>query len=66
MFKSTLESAEEITDFICDFATDHIDLDLVKEYFFNCKAVLKIVPIENLREGNESNNIRVLKKRAGL
>lgn len=62
MFKPILNDAEEIVNFIRDFADDSIDFELVKEYFRDCSGILKTVSISNLEEGNKNNNIRAPKK----
>ena len=62
MFKPILKNAEEITDFIKEFATDSIDEELVREYFDGCKAILKLVKVSGLFEGEENQNAKDVKK----
>jgi hypothetical protein len=57
MFKPILENAEEIADFVIKFAVHQIDEELVMEYFFGCKAILKSVPIDTLIEGDKNQHI---------
>ena len=62
MFKPMLHNSEEIVDFVFEFATSPLDEELVFEYFQGCSGILKYIPIENLEEGNENQNIRSRKK----
>lgn len=58
MFKTTLSNSEEIADYMLEFAVNYIDEELIREYFFNCKAILKIVSVDDLQEGEKTQNIR--------
>jgi hypothetical protein len=62
MFKPILANADEITDFIIEMAIDQIDERLVREYYYGYKAILKTISIENLKEGNQNQNIRNIRK----
>lgn len=62
MFKKELKNSTEIVEFIIEFATDYVDEDMILEYFFDCKAVLKKVPINSIKQGNLTNNSRSKKK----
>ncbi len=63
MFKGMLIGTDEITDYIIEFSTGFIDVELVRDYFYDCKAVLKKVDIDALISENENNHIRDEKKK---
>jgi len=58
MFKKQLKNSTEIAEYISEFATDYVDEDLVIEYFFNCKGVLKKVSVEEIQLDNSDNHSR--------
>ena len=62
MYKPILNNSDEITDFIIEFACSPIDEELIREYFRGCIAILKSIDISYLQEGDESQNIRCIKK----
>jgi len=62
MFKKELKNSAEIVEFIIEFATDYIDEDMILEYFFDYKAVLKRVPTNSIKPGNLASNARSKKK----
>lgn len=62
MFKLVLINAEEITDFIVEFATEPIDEELIREYFNGCNAILKSVSVKSLMYGNHNLNVRNSRK----
>jgi len=62
MFKGILKNADEITDFIIEFAIDPVDEELIREYFDGCKAILKSIKVSNLVEGDMNQNIRNVKR----
>lgn len=62
MFKPILKNTEEIMNFINEFASEPIDEELVREYFYGCKAILKIVLVHSLKQGNEDYHIKNFEK----
>ena len=62
MFKKELKNSIEIAEFISEFATDYVDEDLILEYFFGCKAILKKVSTITIKIENSDNHIRNKKK----
>lgn len=61
-FKSILKDEYEIAEYIEHYSSDDVDFDLVVDYFRGAKAVLKIVPIDFIKEGDSDHNIRSKRK----
>jgi hypothetical protein len=57
-FAPRLNDEREIAIYIEDWASDYVDTDMIEERFFGCHAVLKLVPIDEIKEGNPDTNIR--------
>lgn len=57
-FPPLLNDAHEIAEYIVRMSPDDVDVDMVAEYFHGCRAVLRMVPISELIEGNADHNIR--------
>lgn len=64
MFKKELSDSDEITDFIVEFSVGFVDEELIRDYFFNCRAILKRVPINCLKAGMSDHHIYEKKKEA--
>lgn len=62
MFKKVLKDSDEITDFIVKFSTDFVDEELIREYFFGCRAILKKVPVRTLKLEDPAHHTRDRKK----
>jgi hypothetical protein len=62
MFRKILKDRDEITDYIVEFASNYVDVDLVRDYFFGCKGVLQKVPIKTIRPGDRDTHMRDKKK----
>ncbi len=58
MFQKILKDADEITNFIIVMSPDPVDEDLLLEYFFGCKAVLKTVDITTIRHEDENHHLQ--------
>ena len=58
MFKPILENEDEITDYIVEFASDFVDPIIIKEYFFECNAILRTEFVDHLKEGDKNHNIK--------
>lgn len=57
-YPPTLASAEEIATYMASTATDYVSDEMVEEYFHGCRATLRAVAIETLREGPADGNVR--------
>jgi hypothetical protein len=57
-FPQELPTANDILDYMLEWAGSNIDQELVEEYFRGAHAILKMVPIDDLHEGDENANIR--------
>ncbi len=62
MFKEVLKDAAEITNFIIETSPTDVDEELVFEYFFGCKAILKNVEIDTLQIEDTNHHIQVKAK----
>lgn len=62
MFKEILKDAYEITSFIIETSPNDVDEELISEYFFGCKAVLKKVDISSIECGDTNHHIRFREK----
>lgn len=62
MFKKILDSTDEITGFIIETSSDFVDEELIYEYFFGCKAVLKSVEVSELRMEDQNHHLRSRRK----
>lgn len=57
-YPERLDNSREIASYIESVASDYVDTEFIEEYFFDCYASLKLVPIDELHEGNTDANIR--------
>jgi len=57
-FPDQLSDAQEIADYIETYASYPVDNEFVYELFRDKKAVLRLVPIEQLAEGGRDQNLR--------
>jgi len=62
MFKKILKDADEITSFIIETSPNEIDEELIFEYFFGCKAILKKVEIDTLQLEDINHHIQLKAK----
>jgi hypothetical protein len=62
MFKETLTDASEIVSYIIKTSPNDIDEELVFEYFFGCKAILKKIEINNLQIEDTNHHIQLKSK----
>ena len=62
MFKKNLDNADEITSFIVETSSDFVDEELIYEYFFGCKAVLKSVEVSKLKIEDQNHHLRSQRK----
>lgn len=58
MFKKILKDADEIASFIIETSPNDIDEELVLEYFFGCKAILKKIGINTLQIEHTNHHIQ--------
>ena len=63
-FPPILRGAREIADYCHTWAIDDMSDDMMLEYFRDCNAVLKLVPINTLQEGPPDSNISKPSKEA--
>lgn len=61
MFKPILKDSDEIADYIVTFSIAPIDEDLVRDYFYGTKGVLKCVHTDTLISSYEDQNIKNIK-----
>jgi len=57
-----LRDAQEITNWIEETSSEYVDAEVIEEYFAGCKAVLKRVPVDSIRPGNDEHHMRDPKK----
>ena len=57
-FEDVLNDAQEIADYIETYATYEVDNEFVYEKFRGTHAVLKLVPLDQLREGGRDHNLQ--------
>lgn len=57
-FEDVLNDAQEIADYIETYATYEVDNEFVYEKFRGCHAVLKLVPLDQLKEGGRDHNLQ--------
>lgn len=57
MFKKILKDADEITSFIIGTSPNDVDEELVFEYFWGCKAILKKIEIDTLQIEETNHHI---------
>ncbi len=62
MFKEMLKDADEITSFIIEKSANDIDEELVLEYFWGCKAILKSVEIDSLLIEDTNHHVQLESK----
>lgn len=57
-FPQVLEDADQIAAYIVAQSSSHVDLDFTTDYFRGTKAILKLIPIEEIQEGSANVNVR--------
>lgn len=57
-FPEVLEDADQIAAYIVSQSSSHVDEEFTRDYFRGTKAVLKLVPISEIREGDVNTNVR--------
>lgn len=57
-FPERLNDAWEIAAFIETYATYEVDEDMIVDLYRGCHAVLKLMPIDQLREGGRDVNLQ--------
>jgi hypothetical protein len=57
-YPKILEDESEIAKYISSLASDYVDEEFIEEYFRGTYAVLKTVPIDNIKEGDKDHNIQ--------
>lgn len=56
-FDEKLEGGDAIADYIETFSTVDVDSGLISELFHRCTAILKLVPMSKIHEGNPDGDI---------
>jgi hypothetical protein len=59
-----LDDSRMIARYMDSISSDYVDVDMVEEYLQGAHADLKLVPIDELSEGNQDANIRDPRKEA--
>lgn len=57
-YPAILKDEYEIADYIVGLSSDYADEESIVEYFNNSYAKLKLVPIDEIKEGRADHNIR--------
>lgn len=63
-FPAELATAQDIAEYIEEMSSDYVDVEMIAEHYFGCRAVLKRVPLHELSEGPPDANVRDLRKEA--
>ena len=61
-YPAVLRDEREIAEYISSIASDYVNEEMIEEYFHGCSAVLKLVPIADIVEGNPDANVRSARK----
>jgi hypothetical protein len=56
MWPKTLVNEREISEFIFDISVDFVDEEFINEYYSGAAAILRLIPISELKEGPSDGN----------
>lgn len=59
---SVLSDEQAIAQYIDENSSAHVSAEEIEEYFSGCGAILKLVPISELTEGNPDGNVASARK----
>jgi hypothetical protein len=61
-YPKELKNNLEIAEYIQDLSTEYVDEELIEDYFYGKRGVLKLVDINSLKEGSKEHNLSNRKK----
>ena len=56
-YEPVLSDADDIVAYMNAFSTEDLDEELMLDYFRGCKAVLKLLPVSSIHQGDPNHNI---------